>query len=257
MRIKGFSWIIAIALLVLTAALLIAIVGNVFTPFSMTQQNLLVRLKPPSFLVGGDLRYPLGTDRIGRDLVARLIAGLRMSLTVALIGTMLGAIVGTTIGFIAAHFRGFVEEVLMMLVDFQASLPFILIALTLLAFFGNSFTLFVILMGVFGWERYARARARRGAVGGEPALCQCGHRARRVAMAALSPPHSPNVASVLIVQLTLNFPQIILFGNLIIFPWAGHPATPDQSWPEFWATDGNICPAPGGSRSGPDSSSLR
>jgi len=89
---------------VLTAALLIAIVGNVLRRFSMTQAESPGATQPPSFLVGGDLRYPLGTDRIGRDLVARLIAGLRMSLTVALIGTMLGAIVGTTIGFIAAHF---------------------------------------------------------------------------------------------------------------------------------------------------------
>ncbi|TKT78352.1 ABC transporter permease [Aquamicrobium sp. LC103] len=208
--------ILSAALVVLAAVVVVAIIGNVFTPHGVTQQNLLARLKPPAFL-GGDPNYPLGTDRIGRDMVARLISGLRMSLSVALAGTLIGAVVGALVGFIAAHLRGWAEEVLMMLVDFQASLPFILIALTLLAFFGNSMTLFVILMGLFGWETYARL-------------------ARGVVLSATSQPYSkaivalgagpwrlytrhilPNVASALIVQITLTFPQIILLETSLSF----------------------------------------
>lgn len=210
------SALVILSALVLLAVVVIALVGNVFTDHSVTNQNLLSRLKPPSFL-GGPEEYPLGTDRIGRDMVARLVAGLQMSLTVALAGTLIGAIFGTIIGFIAAHFRGWVEEVLMMIVDFQASLPFILIALTLLAFFGNSMTLFIILMGLFGWETYARL-------------------ARGVVLSATSQPYAravvalgahplqlyvkhilPNVASALIVQITLTFPQIILLETALSF----------------------------------------
>src|SRR5690606_35430791 len=117
------SVLVILSALVLLAVVVIALVGNVFTDHSVTDQNLLSRLKPPSFL-GGPEEYPLGTDRIGRDMVARLVAGLQMSLSVALAGTLIGAVFGTIIGFIAAHFRGWVEEVLMMIVDFQASLPF-------------------------------------------------------------------------------------------------------------------------------------
>jgi peptide/nickel transport system permease protein len=216
MPMRRWPWLVIIAGIVLAAILFVAIAGNLFTPFSPTQQNLLARLRPPSFL-GGDPRFPLGTDRIGRDLVARLIAGLQISLLVALMGTLIGAVVGTLVGFIAAHFRGWVEEVLMMVVDFQASLPFILIALTLLAFFGNSFTLFVILMGLFGWETYARL-------------------ARGIVLSAVSQPYAqavralgagtwrlyglhvlPNVASALIVQLTVNFPQIVLLETSLSF----------------------------------------
>jgi peptide/nickel transport system permease protein len=150
-------------------------------------------------------------------MVARLVAGLQMSLSVALAGTLIGAVFGTLIGFVAAHFRGWVEEALMMVVDFQASLPFILIALTLLAFFGNSMTLFIILMGLFGWETYARL-------------------ARGVVLSATSQPYAravvalgahplqlyvrhvlPNVASALIVQVTLTFPQIILLETSLSF----------------------------------------
>ncbi|MBP1845598.1 peptide/nickel transport system permease protein [Rhizobium petrolearium] len=214
---KRISPILVLAIAVLVIAVLVAIVGNVFTPYGMSQQNLLARLRPPAFLTGGNPDFPLGTDRIGRDMVARVIAGLRMSLSVAIAGTIIGAAFGSAVGFIAAHFRGWVEEVLMMLVDFQASLPFILITLTLLAFFGNSMTLFVILMGLFGWEKYARL-------------------SRGVVLSAISQPYAkaiialgagngrlylkhvlPNVASALIVQVTLTFPQIILLETSLSF----------------------------------------
>lgn len=223
---RGLTWPVVLALVVLGVAVALAIAGNVLSPFSMSQQHLTARVKPPSFL-GGDPRFLLGTDRVGRDMVARLIAGLRSSLSVALLGTLLGAVVGTLIGFVAAHFRRWVEEVLMMLVDFQASLPFILIALTLLAFFGNSYTLFIVLMGLNGWEKYARL-------------------ARGVVLSATSQPYAqavtalgagplrlygrhilPNVASALIVQVTLNFPQIILLETSLSFLGLGiqPPAT--------------------------------
>ena len=210
------SVIVILSAVVLIAVVAVAIFGNIFTPHAVNNQDLLNRLKPPAFL-GGPEQYPLGTDRIGRDMVARLVAGLQMSLSVALAGTLIGAVFGTLVGFIAAHFRGWVEESLMMVVDFQASLPFILIALTLLAFFGNSMTLFIILMGLFGWETYARL-------------------ARGVVLSATSQPYAravvalgahplqlyvkhilPNVASALIVQVTLTFPQIILLETSLSF----------------------------------------
>ncbi|CAN7667543.1 ABC transporter permease [Neorhizobium sp. LjRoot104] len=214
---KRVSPILVFAIAILAITVVVAIVGNVFTSHGMSQQNLLARLKPPAFMTGSNPSFPLGTDRIGRDMVARVIAGLQMSLSVAIAGTIIGAVFGSLIGFISAHFRGWVEEVLMMLVDFQASLPFILITLTLLAFFGNSMTLFIILMGLFGWEKYARL-------------------SRGVVLSAINQPYAkaivalgagngrlylkhvlPNVASALIVQVTLTFPQIILLETSLSF----------------------------------------
>ncbi|MGV1871591.1 MULTISPECIES: ABC transporter permease [Agrobacterium] len=214
---KRRSPILIFAIIVLVLAVFVAIVGNIFTPYGVTQQNLLARLKPPAFLTGGNPNFPLGTDRIGRDMVARVIAALQMSLSVAVAGTIIGAVFGSLIGFVAAHFRGWVDEALMMLVDFQASLPFILITLTLLAFFGNSLVLFILLMGLFGWEKYARL-------------------SRGVVLSAVNQPYAkaivalgagngrlylrhvlPNVASALIVQVTLTFPQIILLETSLSF----------------------------------------
>ncbi|CDZ72368.1 ABC transporter permease [Neorhizobium galegae] len=214
---KRVSPILVFAIVILAITVIVAIIGNVFTTHGVSQQNLLARLKPPAFMTGSNPSFPLGTDRIGRDMVARVIAGLQMSLSVAIAGTIIGAVFGSVVGFISAHFRGWVEEVLMMLVDFQASLPFILITLTLLAFFGNSMTLFIILMGLFGWEKYARL-------------------SRGVVLSAINQPYAkaivalgagngrlylkhvlPNVASALIVQVTLTFPQIILLETSLSF----------------------------------------
>ncbi len=210
------SPIVVLAGAILVVVIVVALIGNVFTPYGVNDQDLLNRLARPAFL-GGPSDYPLGTDRIGRDMIARLISGLRMSLSVALAGTLIGAVIGTFVGFAAAHFRGLVEEGLMMLVDFQASLPFILIALTLLAFFGNSLTLFIILMGLFGWETYARLA--RGVV----LSAKSQPYARAVVALGANPVRLylrhilPNVASALIVQITLTFPQIILLETSLSF----------------------------------------
>lgn len=213
---KNFSPVLIFAVFILVSVAVIAVIGNVFTPYTPTQQNLLARLQFPG-LLGGNPDYPLGTDRIGRDMVARLISGLRMSLSVAIAGTFIGALFGSLIGFIAAHYRGWTDESLMMLVDFQASLPFILITLTLLAFFGNSMTLFIVLMGLFGWENYARlARGVVLSAKSQPyaqAIVAMGASNSRLYVRHIL----PNIASALIVQITLTFPQIILLETALSF----------------------------------------
>jgi peptide/nickel transport system permease protein len=185
-------------------------------PYHYTAQDLANRLRPPAFL-GGLERYPLGTDELGRDILSRLINATRFSVIVAILGTSIGAVVGTLLGFVAAHFRGWVEEALMMLVDAQASLPFMLLALAVLAFFGNSLTLFILVLGINGWENYARltrgmvlaARSQGYAV----AVHALGATPARIYVKHIL----PNIAAVLIVQFTLNFPATILLETSMSF----------------------------------------
>ncbi|MEX2450258.1 MAG: ABC transporter permease [Rhodospirillales bacterium] len=209
-------------LLVVMAAAFIACVMAIFVfadflaPYHYTTQDLPNRLKPPSFL-GGPEQYFLGTDELGRGILSRLIYATRFSIFVAILGTGIGAVLGTFLGFVAAHFRGWVEETLMMLVDAQASLPFMLIALAVLAFFGNSFTLFIIIMGINGWENYARLT--RGMVlsanthGYAVAVRSLGAKPSTVYFRHIL----PNIVSILIVQFTLNFPGTILLETSLSF----------------------------------------
>ena len=89
-------------------------------------------------------------------MLSRLIYSIRTSLLIAFGATIIGAVIGTSLGFLAAHFGGLVEQAVLALVDFSASLPFLILALAVLAFFGNSLVLLVCLLGLHAWERYAR-----------------------------------------------------------------------------------------------------
>lgn len=178
--------------------------------------DLRARLRPPVFL-GGGWAHPLGTDELGRDVLTRTLYGLRLSLLLALFGTLMGAVVGTALGFLASHFRGLVDDAVMVAIDLQASIPFFLIAVILVAVFGASFPLFLGLISLFGWERYARlARAMAlsaEAAGYAEALRGVGAGPGRIYLRHIL----PNIAGPLIVATTLNFPETILLESSMSF----------------------------------------
>jgi peptide/nickel transport system permease protein len=208
--------LVVLAMLFLVLLFCIFCLADLLAPYDYRAQNLRQRLMPPVFL-GGTGAHLLGTDDIGRDILSRLLYAIRFSILVALGGTAIGALVGTVLGFLAAHFRGLVEEAIMMLADVQASLPFMLVALALIAAFGGSFLLFILIMGFYGWEVFARLT--RGVV------ISAQGQGYATAMTALGAPPwhiyarhiLPNILSVLVVQFTLNFPQVILLETSLSF----------------------------------------
>src|SRR5262249_49215344 len=133
----------------------VGLLAGWLAPFGYDDQDLSLRLQPPA-LLGGAAEHWLGTDELGRDVLSRLLFSVRISLATALVGTLIAAALGTFVGFVASRFGGLVDEGLMMLVDAQASMPFLVLALAALAFFGNSFVLLALLLGLNGWESYAR-----------------------------------------------------------------------------------------------------
>lgn len=196
--------------------ILIAVFAPLIAPQDYETQSLLDRLRPP-VLFGGTWDHLLGTDGLGRDVFSRLVYAARTSMLIALIGTLIGAVLGTVIGMIAAHFGGLVDDAIMVLVDFQASVPFLIVALAVLAFLGNSFTLFLLIVGLYGWETYARlARGLVLSARGEGyafAIASLGVHPVRIYLHHIL----PNILSVLVVQLTLNFPEIILLETSLSF----------------------------------------
>ncbi|WP_226575457.1 ABC transporter permease [Acuticoccus sediminis] len=200
----GFVW--------LAAMIVVALFADLLRPYAITQMDLSSRLAPP--LTPG---HWLGTDELGRDVLSRLIQSVRVSFVIAFGATILSAVFGTTLGFLAARFRGVCEHVVVMLADFQAALPFLIMSLAVLAFFGSSMVLLVCLMGFYGWERYARiARGlaiSAGAQGYAAAVVQLGGSPARVYLRHIL----PNVASTLIVSMTLTFPEIILMESGLSF----------------------------------------
>jgi peptide/nickel transport system permease protein len=203
---------VKIAIAWLVAMILIATFANLLTPYVFTAPDLRNRLAPP-----GNPLHLLGTDELGRDVLSRLIISIRMSLLIAFGASIISAVLGTTLGFLAAYFRGLIEEIVLMLADFQASMPFLILALSVLAFFGNSLLLLIGLMGLFGWERYARiARGlaiSASAQGYAAAVRQLGATPARIYLRHIL----PNIASTLIVSMTLVFPEVILLESGLSF----------------------------------------
>ncbi|HMG50720.1 MAG TPA: ABC transporter permease [Inquilinus sp.] len=200
----------------LVLMILVAVFADQLAPLHYTTQNLVARFRPPLSADGG-MTHLLGTDHLGRDVFSRLIYATRSSILIAVLGTLIGAVVGTLLGFVAARFRGLVDQLIMMLVDAQAAIPALLLALTMLAFFGNSLVLFVILVSIDGWDRYTRLA--RGLVVSEQksdyinAVEALGARSGRVILRHLL----PNIAASLVVQATLNFPGTILLETSLSF----------------------------------------
>jgi len=203
---------VQVALLWLLAMIACAVFVNVLRPYPVTQMDLSTRLAPP-----GTPGHWLGTDELGRDVLSRLIQSIRSSLVIAFGATILSAFVGTALGFMAAKFRGVVEHIVVMLADFQAALPFLIMSLAVLAFFGSSMLLLVCLMGFYGWERYARITRglaiSASSQGYAAAVVQLGATPSRVYLRHIL----PNVASTLIVSMTLTFPEIILMESSLSF----------------------------------------
>lgn len=209
---KAMPLMIWFAVAWLAAMVLVAIFADFLRPYEITKMNLTARMQPM-----GTPGHWLGTDDLGRDVLSRLMQSIRVSLVIAFGATILSAVFGTTLGFLAAQFRGWVEQFVMALADFQAALPFLIMSLAVLAFFGTSMVLLVCLMGFYGWERYARiARGlaiSASAQGYAGAVVQLGATPTRVYLRHIL----PNVASTLIVSMTLTFPEIILMESGLSF----------------------------------------
>ena len=135
-----------------TAALILAVLftGGLLAPwiapYGLEDMDLMARLVAP-FTSSAHI---LGTDELGRDILTRLLYSLRLSFVLAVCGTLIGAILGTALGFLAARFGGVVDDLVNVGVDFTASLPFIILALTILAFLGTDVKVIIVIMAFYG-----------------------------------------------------------------------------------------------------------
>ncbi len=195
---------------------LLALFGQALSPHDFRDTSLFDRLLPPA-IMGGSAEYMLGTDAKGRDLLVRLAVGARITLIVAIVGTLIGAVLGSLLGIVAAARRGFAETLIVAAVDVQASLPIIIVALFVLAMFDNSFMLFLLLIGLTGWEVYARLM--RGATlsakehGYVIAVRALGASPARIYLRHIL----PNIVNVALVQFTINLPLTVLLETALSF----------------------------------------
>jgi peptide/nickel transport system permease protein len=155
--IKGLRQIPILPLAILVPFVLIAIFANFLAPYDPTEPIPGARIfEPPIWVAGGNPRWLLGTDFQSRDILSRLLFGARVSLIVGVTGTLVAGGIGTTMGILAGYLGGWVDQVIMRIVDAWLALPALIFALFLATMVGPSMWNIVIILGAVYWTRYAR-----------------------------------------------------------------------------------------------------
>ncbi len=140
---------------VLGFALLTAAAAPWLAPYHPFEQKLNQRLTPPVWQEGGSTEHLLGTDGLGRDYLSRLIYGVRVSLTVGLIATIISGMIGSALGLIGGSFGGVMDAIVMYIVNTKLSLPGLLLAIALVTLIGGSLWTVTLVLGFLLWDRYA------------------------------------------------------------------------------------------------------
>jgi len=141
---------------IICALILIAVFANLITPYDPEIGALGDRFRPPAWQAGGSDAHLLGTDHLGRDVLARLMFGARISLTVGFFAVIVAGALGTTLGILSGYLGGWVDHVIMRVTDTWLALPGLTFAIFLSAIVGPSATNIVIILAAVFWTRYAR-----------------------------------------------------------------------------------------------------
>jgi peptide/nickel transport system permease protein len=218
-----------VSMAIITLFVLVALHAPLLAPADPYDQSLRLRFRPPVWEERGSWAYPLGTDRLGRDLLSRIIYGARVSLAAGVVTVLISSAFGAAVGLVAGYYGGRTDAALMRVTDATLSFPVILLALILAVTVGPSFTNVVIAIAVILWARYARvirgqvltlmtldfiAQARIAGAG-----------AWRIITRHLL----PNTLNTLVVLITLQVGYVIIVEASLSFLGAGIPP-PTPAW---------------------------
>src|SRR5881392_4434974 len=153
LRLSGFPLIPTVILLGIA---FVAVFANQLAPHNPEVGSLAARFKPPFWETGGTMKYLLGTDQLGRDVLSRLIFGARVSMIVGFTAVIFAGVIGTGLGILSGYLGGWVDQVIMRLVDTWLAIPALTFAIFLAAIAGPSMWNIVIILGITYWTRYAR-----------------------------------------------------------------------------------------------------
>jgi len=143
-------------LAVVAVVILSAVGAPLVTVFDPIEQDINQRLKEPGWRNAAGQAHVLGTDHLGRDILARIIYGSRVALVVGLSAVLISGVLGMAIGLVSGYFGGKVDDFFMRLADIQLAFPFILLAIAVIGVLGPSLRNIIVVIGVSSWVVYAR-----------------------------------------------------------------------------------------------------
>lgn len=186
-------------------------------------------LTPPFFIEGGSAKHLLGTDQLGRDILSRIIAGASISLQVGISVVIVAGIIGSLVAMLAGYTGGLMDLLLMRLVDFVMSLPFLIVAVTLAAILGASKFNIIIIICAVAWAWYARVLRADVLRIKESDFIKLAIVAGCSRMRIMIRHIFPNIVNSLVVLATLNLGVVIIAEASLSFLGLGVPP-PDPTW---------------------------
>ncbi len=214
-----------LGVVVLVGMIAVALVGPLALPDPASQPDIVAGAQPPS------LAHPFGTDVLSRDVLSRVVSGARISLAIAALAVTLSLVLGATFGLVAGYWGGWVDTVLMRLVDGALAIPRLFLLLLLVTVWDRlTIVPFVLVIGATGWfgtSRLVRAEVLR--IKSEPfvqAAQALGAKPARIVRRHLL----PNTAGPLLVAATLGVGNVILLEAGLSFLGVGGVRPPTPSW---------------------------
>jgi len=199
-------------LFILTAIILAALLGPFLLPWSYDGIDWnAVRVAPLS------PNHLLGTDSIGRDLLARTLVGTRITLAVALAAALVSLLIGVTWGAIAGWAGGKVDEAMMRIVDALYALPFMFVVILLMVVFGRSILLVFLGIGAVEWLTMARVVRGQVLVLKQRPFILAAEAAGATSPAIIVRHLLPNVAGIALAYLLLTVPQVVMIESFLSF----------------------------------------
>jgi peptide/nickel transport system permease protein len=212
-----------VGLVIVALVVVVALLVPWISPHDPLEQEITERLKPPAWAEEGDWKYLLGTDGLGRDILSRIVHGSRVSLVVGLSAAFLSGTVGVLLGLVAGYFGGRVDALISRMSDVQQAIPFLVLAVAVVAMMGPGLVNLIVVLAVTTWINYFRVvRGRVLSIREEEYVWA----ARLVGCSGLRVLFRhilPNVAAPVIVITTLLVANMIIFEASLSFLGLGVP----------------------------------
>jgi peptide/nickel transport system permease protein len=211
----------------------IVVVCALFAPWiaraDPNAQDLAATLQPPMWIAGGTHAHPLGTDNLGRDLLARIIWGTRVSVIVGISVVAIGGTIGVTAGLLAGYRRGWVDAIIARITDVQLAFPLVLLAVAIVAVVGPGLGTVIAAIGLTSWVQYVRVVRAEAMSLREREFVLAAEAAGAAPPRILARHLLPNVASAAIVLGTFEIARAVVLESSLSFLGLGVPPT-TPSW---------------------------
>ena len=211
-----------VSMFVLIALVLVAVLAPVLAPYYYDDQNVANKYAKPS------AEHPLGTDKLGRDILSRLIYGSRASLTMGIVAVLIGGLIGIIIGAISGYYGSWVDNLMMRLLDIYQAIPMFLLCVALAAILGASLRNAIIALGLGIVPGYARIMRASVMTVRETEYIESAKSINCGVFRIITKHIIPNAIGPMIVQLTMGVGSCILSGAALSYIGLGvQPPTPE------------------------------